>query len=81
MTKPLLRSTLSSASFAEQQFPRTSQAKWIGLIDLLLKEATDNGIDPGMVKIWKDTRATAAIEMPDFDLDDLDSLTAESAAA
>lgn len=77
MNMTLLRQVLASASFAEQQFPNVSQDKWEGILDKMLREASEEDTDPGIVKQWRETRNTTALETGDFELDELDQLIAD----
>jgi hypothetical protein len=74
ITSPILRQVLSSAQFAEQQFPHIDGAKWDGVLDKMITKAKEKGLDSGIMDHWKSTRAEVEISMGDFDLDGLDGL-------
>lgn len=74
MNASLLRQVLSSASFAQQQFPKIPQAKWSALIDKMIARAQKESLDPGIISVWKTTRDETVLGADDFDLDALDAL-------
>jgi hypothetical protein len=74
MTPAILRQILSSAQFAEQQFPHIAKEKWSGLLDKMIAKAQAKGLDVGIMDFWKQTRETVDVKMGDFELDALDGL-------
>lgn len=83
MSKALLRSTLQSAEFAEQQFPRVPQANWENLLNMMVQRA-EQGIlvdkvmtkfNPAIFKHWLETRASTEAHPVDVDFSDLAELT------
>ncbi len=80
ITSPILRQVLTSAQFAEQQFPHIDGAKWDGVLAKMIAKAKVKGLDPGIMEHWVSTRAETEINMGDFDLDGLDVLMEEEAA-
>jgi hypothetical protein len=74
MNASLLRQVLSSAKFAEQQFPKIPQAKWVALIDKMLARAAKENLDPGIIAVWKASRDETVLGAEDFDLAALDAL-------
>jgi hypothetical protein len=71
LTETILRQTLSNAAFAEQQFPKITQDKWVALIDSMIAAATKDKLAPGMLLEWKATRDSVTIGSDDVDLSDL----------
>lgn len=74
MNATLLRQVLSSASFAAQQFPKIPQSKWVALLDKMIARAQREGLDPGIIAVWKQTRDETVLGADDFDVDALDAL-------
>ena len=74
MSKGLLRQVLSSAAFAEQQFPRIGQDNWQTVISSMKTHAAKEGIEAGILKHWADTRDTVEVSTADIDLSDIDGI-------
>ena len=74
MSKLLLRQTLQSSAFAEQQFPRIDQDNWDMVLQSMIAHAAKDGLDAGNLAQWKKTRSTVEVDMADVDLTDLDDL-------
>ncbi len=74
MSKVLLRQVLSSAAFAEQQFPRLSQDNWNLVLDSMVSHVKSKGIDSGILTHWKATRDEIEIDDTEIDLSDLDAM-------
>lgn len=74
MNLALFRQVLSSAPFAEQQFPNIDQSKWEGILDKMIAKARNEGKDPGILTVWREQRDNTEINVQDFDLDELDEL-------
>jgi hypothetical protein len=72
ITDSILRQTLQSAAFAEQQFPSIPQDKWIQILDSMMARATAEKIAVGMLADWKESRDSATLKDTDIDLSDLD---------
>ena len=72
MTVAILRQTLQSAAFAEQNFPKISQEKWVTILDSMVTKATSEGKAIGILTDWKETRVSAELIDGDVDLSDLD---------
>jgi len=63
---------LQSKAFAEQQFPKVGQDKWLAILDNMIARADADGIAVGMLAEWKTTRYSATLSDDDVDLADLD---------
>lgn len=74
MSKVLLRQVLSSASFAEQQFPRLEQSNWEMVLNSMIAHVQKEGIEPGVLKHWLDTRDSVEVDMEGIDLSDIDEM-------
>ena len=74
LTKPTLRMALQSAAFAEQNFAAVSQDKWEAVIDKMIAAATAKNLDPGILSVWRATRANVEVDEGDFDLSALDDI-------
>ncbi|HFD32050.1 MAG TPA: hypothetical protein ENJ28_04980 [Gammaproteobacteria bacterium] len=74
MSKPLLRQVLSSAQFAEQQFPRITQENWQVVLNSMMQHVKAKGVDTGVLNHWLNTRDEVEIDVTDIDLTDLDSM-------
>ena len=72
MTVAILRQTLQSEAFAEQNFPKISQEKWVTILDSMVAKATQDGKAVGILTDWKETRASAELTDGNVDLSDLD---------
>ena len=72
ITDSILRQVLQSAAFAEQQFPSVPQDKWEQILDSMIARAKKEGIAPGMLTEWRETRDSATLSDRDVDLSDLD---------
>lgn len=72
MTEAILRQTLQSAAFAEQNFPKITQDKWSTILDSMIEKATSEGKAVGILEEWKATRDSAELPSADVDLSDLD---------
>ena len=72
LTDSILRQTLQSAAFAEQQFPSVPQDKWVQVLDSMIARAAKEGMAPGMLTDWKSTRDSAVLQDRDVDLSELD---------
>ena len=72
MTVAILRQTLQSEAFAEQNFPKISQAKWVTILDSMVAKTTQAGKAVGILTDWKETRASAELTDGNVDLSDLD---------
>lgn len=77
MTSKLLRSTLASATFAEQQFPGIDQTVWEKLLANMVEMARKQGLDPAILHSWINTRNEADIDELELDMDDLEGMLAE----
>lgn len=74
MSKPLLRQVLSSAQFAEQQFPRITQENWQVVLNSMMQHVKAKGVDTGVLNHWLNTRDEVEIDVTDIDLTDLDTM-------
>lgn len=74
MTKVLLRQILSSASFAEQQYPNIDQQSWVTVLNAMIAQNKKNGIEAGVLQHWIDTRDEVEVTEQDIDLSDLGDL-------
>lgn len=74
MSKGLLRQVLSSAAFAEQQFPRIGQDNWVIVINSIMSHAAKEGVDAGILKHWLTTRDAIEVSTADIDLSDIDGM-------
>ena len=72
LTTSILRQALQSKAFAEQQFPRVTQDKWLKILDSMIVRADKDGIAVGMLADWKQSRESAELVNDDVDLADLD---------
>lgn len=72
ITETILRQVLQSAAFAEQQFPKVPQEKWVQILDSMMARATAEGVAVGMLADWKASRDSAELKDDDIDLSDLD---------
>lgn len=72
LTESILRQALQSKAFAEQQFPRVGQDKWLAILDNMIARAEADGVAAGMLTEWKQTRDSATLTDEDVDLSDLD---------
>lgn len=71
MNPTLLRQVLASAAFAHHQFQTIGQDKWTMILDMMIAHAARDGADPGIVKVWRETRDTTDLSIADFGLDAL----------
>lgn len=69
-----LRQILQSKEFAETLFPKVNQAVWENVLDAMISRAEANKKEPGILKVWRETRNTTAIEVPELDVTDLGEL-------
>lgn len=76
MNGTILRQVLASRAFAEQQFQKVDQRAWEHVLDKMVEEATAAGKDPGIIRVWRDTRNETDLTPEDFDLSELDSVLA-----
>lgn len=74
MSKGLLRQVLSSAAFAEQQFPRIGQDNWQVVIKSMVAHTSKEGIDAGILTHWSNTRDAIEVSTVDIDLSDIDGM-------
>ncbi|MCK4554128.1 hypothetical protein KAU19_04145 [Candidatus Parcubacteria bacterium] len=74
MSKGLLRQVLSSAAFAEQQFPRIGQDNWQLVISSMVAHTGKEGIEAGILKHWAGTRDEIEVSTVDIDLSDIDGM-------
>jgi hypothetical protein len=72
LTESILRQALQSKAFAEQQFPKVGQDKWLAILDNMIARAEKDGIAVGMLADWKTSRDSATLSDDDVDLSDLD---------
>lgn len=73
MTVDILRQTLQSSAFAEQQFPRVQQSIWQDILTSMIHRAESDNLAPGALLEWKETRDTAGLpSVDDVDLAGLD---------
>lgn len=72
LTESILRQALQSKAFAEQQFPKVGQDKWLAILDNMIARAEADDIAVGMLAEWKTTRDSATLQDDDVDLADLD---------
>jgi len=72
MTEAILRQTLQSAAFAEQNFPKVTQDKWVTILDSMIANAKKENLATGIMEEWKQTRDSAELPTADIDLADLD---------
>lgn len=71
MNPTLLRQVLASSAFAHHQFQTIGQDRWLMVLDMMIAHAQREGADPGIVKVWRDTRDTTDLSVADFGLDAL----------
>lgn len=70
MNAQTLRQVFSSKAFAEEQFPKVSQDKWVFLIDLMISKAAEAKLSPAILEHWKTTRDQTMVAIgDDFDLE------------
>lgn len=74
MSKGLLRQVLSSAAFAEQQFPKIGQDNWQVVIKSIITHTSKEGIDSGILAHWAKTRNEVEVSTVDIDLSDIDGI-------
>lgn len=74
MSKVLLRQVLSSAQFAEQQFPRLTQENWQLVLSSMVQHVKAKGMEAGVLAHWQSTRDEVEIDITEIDLSDLDSM-------
>ena len=74
MSKGLLRQVLSSAAFAEQQFPRIDQDNWQVVINSMKNHAAKEGIDAGILTHWENTRDQVEVSTAEIDLTDIEEM-------
>lgn len=74
MNKPILRQTLSTAEFAEQQFPNVAQESWQAVLNSMIDHAKAESVDPGILNHWLKTRDTIKIDTSEIDLSDINNL-------
>jgi len=74
MSKGLLRQVLSSAAFAEQQFPRIGQDNWQVVIKSMVAHTSKEGIDKGILAHWAKTRDQVEVSTAEIDLSDIDGM-------
>jgi len=80
MNATLLRQVLASRAFAEQQFPKVQQSQWEGLLRKMIQQAEQAGEDPGIVRVWLETRDETQIDIEsDWDMDDFESMLSAEA--
>lgn len=72
ITESILRQSLQSAAFAEQQFAKVGQDKWQQILASMIATSEKEGIAPGMLLEWQKTRDSATLQDDDVDLSDLD---------
>jgi|GEM_PF-2295649 len=80
INKALLRQALSCAAFAEQQFPAVSQDNWIMVINSMIAQADKDGIEPGNLQHWLNTRHEVTVSTTNIDLTDIMAITADKPA-
>lgn len=72
LTTSILRQALQSKAFAEQQFPRITQDKWVKILESMIARAEKDQIAVGMLADWVQARDSAELVNNDVDLGDLD---------
>lgn len=72
ITESILRQCLQSSAFAEQQFSKIGQDKWIKILTSMIATAEKEGLAAGMLLEWQKTRDSATLQDDDVDLSDLD---------
>ena len=72
LTESILRQALQSKAFAEQQFPKVGQDKWLAILDNMIARAEADDMAVGMLAEWRKTRDSATLQDDDVDLADLD---------
>lgn len=72
LTESILRQALQSKAFAEQQFPKVPQDKWVAILESMMRRAEKDGIAMGLLSEWKQSRDSATLSDDDVDLSDLD---------
>lgn len=77
MTNQLLRQTLQSSAFAEEQFPKFPQTAWTGVLNAMIVKAKAEKLDPSILENWLETRDNVELTVQDIDLsnfalDDID---------
>lgn len=74
MSKGLLRSVLSSAAFAAQQFPKIEQKNWVVVLNSMKGHAAKEGLEAGILTHWENTRDQVEVSVDDIDLSDIDGM-------
>lgn len=69
-----LRQILQSKEFAESIFPKVKQEVWVNVLDAMIARAEKDKMEPGILKVWKETRDSTSIEVPELDVSDLNNL-------
>lgn len=72
LTESILRQALQSKAFAEQQFPKVPQDKWVAILESMIRRAEKDAIAVGLLAEWKQSRDSATLSDDDVDLSDLD---------
>lgn len=68
MDEKVLRQCLASKEYAETNLAPVPQATWVDVIERMLSTAESEGIAPGMLTEWKETRDTAGMPKVEIDL-------------
>lgn len=75
MSPQMLRQVLSSKEFAEAQFPKIDQEKWVQLLERMINTAREQKLDPATLTHWKESRDERHVdEVEDINFDELDKL-------
>lgn len=74
INKGLLRQVLSSAAFAEQQFPRIGQSNWELVLSSMKAHAAKDGLEAGILNHWIKTRDQIEVDTGEIDLSDIESI-------
>ncbi len=77
INKGLLRQVLSSASFAESQFPNMPQEQWVLALKAMIETAEDENLSAGVMADWLKTRDEIKVNENEFDLSGLGALIAK----
>lgn len=74
MSKTILRQVLSSAGFAEQQFPHIEQDNWQIVLKSMVAHAAKEGQPAGILSHWSKTRDAVEVDTTEIDLSDIDGM-------
>jgi len=65
ITKPMLKSLMQSASFAESQYEKIKQEQWVFVLDRMIDLSKEKDLDPSILEHWKATRDQVEVSIVD----------------